>query len=382
MASQQGRWNSMNTALTLLSSASLLGCVQMDQGSSSLSALAPVLDEKGCLSTTASIVALSDTQIQVTGNGRVGGSVVLLGKSTLSLTGNARIGDRVYGPSSAQVSTTGQASAGDFKVLDLTANEGAVLDFIQQLSQKDADTTIQDITSSQTIAAQPGLSVLHVNGDIALSGRNTLRFTGGRDDRFIVIVDGNLSVAGNANIETSGELGAGSVLFILSRDEASIQVSGNGEIHGTFFAPRGTAQISGKGKIHGAFFAWDSIRITGNGLELQAEPFCPARWVAPAPQPSPSESAEADDHGEQGEDDDHDEHGNSGHTGCPGSHPSVSPSPSPTASASATPSATPSPAPSSSPSASPSNWPSPDPSPSSTGGTTECVGLSCGVLGV
>lgn len=295
-----------------------------------------------CLSPTSSVVAFSDTAMTISGNGNVRGSVVLLGHSTLTLSGNAKVSDRVITPSSNQIMMNGHPTVGNVVVQDLTRNEADVLRFGEDLGSLAATAIYDSIQSSMTLQGNGGLNVIQVNGDIMLSGQNTLTLNGGAHDLFLINVGGDVQVSGQANIKTSSAMSEANVLFRLTgtmRGMPKISITGNGMISGTFFSPLGGAQVSGNGTLQGSIFAASSITISGNGLTINPVPFCPGSFV-PAPSPSPSASPSA----------------------SPSPSDSVTPSPTPSASASPTPS--PSPSDSVTPSPTPSATASPIPSPS------------------
>lgn len=313
-----------------------------------------------CLSTSASLVALSDTAVNFSGNATIKGSVVLLGSSTLRLSGNAKISDKLYLANIDQVSASGNASVGQVVVRDLTGNEKNVLNFVDDLGSLAETSTLQRISSSMTLHGNGSLNVIQVNGDLSLAGNQTLTLDGSANDLFLINVGGNVSLSGNSNIVVSGNLPAANVLFRVPTSGANVSLSGNGKVQGTFIAPRGTAQISGNGRIQGSVLAWNSITLSGNGLTFDPVPFCPI-VAAPTPTPSPTVTA----------------------TPSPSSSPSSSPSVTPSTTPSASPTVDPSPtvSPSASPSATPSASPSPEVSPSPSPST--CSGPFCGgMIGV
>jgi choice-of-anchor A domain-containing protein len=372
--------NSIITGAAILTTITTAGCqAPADSSKSHLSSLG-LEDARSslnkCLSSSASVVAFSDTNVNFSGNANIKGSVVLLGGSSIRLSGNAKIAEKLYTPSNDKISASGNASAGEVVVRDLTGNEKNVLDFVDSLATLSETGSIQQINSSMTLHGNGSLNVIQVNGDLALSGRQTLTLDGTANDLFLINVAGNVSLFGNSNIVVSGTLPPENVLFRLPRSGANVQLAGNGNVQGTFIAPRGTAQISGNGHIQGSVLAWNSITLTGNGLTFDPAPFCPVAVIDPSPTPSASPSASPSVEP----------------SASPSVDPSASPSVDPSASPSVEPSASPSVDPSASPSVEPSASPSPTasptgssttPSPSPSPMPTTCTGAFCGgIIGV
>ncbi len=333
------------------------------------------LAANSCLSSSASVVGLSDTVLSFKGNAKIGGSVVLLGGSRLEAGGNALIRDTVFTPSLSQVSNAGKSPLGEVIEQDFTGNESSVLDFIQELTAATPDVTLEVIDSSLLFEGQGGMNVVRVEGDISLASKSVLKFRGSLDDRFIVQVQGNVSLNGQASIQTEGGILPKDILFILPQQNTNIQIAGNAKAMGTFFAARGIASLTGKGSLQGSLLAWNAINIAGNGTSIEAAPFCPVDWsqaVPPSPSPSPSPTTEP----------------NPSSTGEPSASPSPSPTTEPNPSSTGEPSASPSPSPTTEPNPSPTGEPSASPSPSPSPSPTAepspsptCTGLTCGILG-
>src|SRR4051812_34108287 len=91
-----------------------LGCVAPTTSTSSSSQSGTSVSNRSlaCLSVSASVIGLSDTDVHCSGNGSVHGSVVLLGSSTLRLDGNAEVSDQVYSRSEDSISEHGHCSSG------------------------------------------------------------------------------------------------------------------------------------------------------------------------------------------------------------------------------------------------------------------------------
>jgi hypothetical protein len=298
-----------------------------------------------CLSVKASVVALSDTAVSISGNGSIKGRVILLGRSTLDVSGNAEISDEVCTRSSDNITSHGHASPGVLRLEDFTDHEGAVLDFSHQLQSLTPTQVINQISSTQQLSGNGSLNVIEIKHGIRLSGKSSLSFHGGKKDKFIVLVDeSGIDLSGQAEITVSGGIPARKVLFLIS-GKNSFSLTGNGSVAGTFFAPTGSAMISGNGHLEGAILAQGNISLTGNGLS-----FTPAAWC---PQFESSEEQSNSNSGDP----------STAPSPCPSSvsDPSTTPSGTPTTDPTSTPSTTPSTTPSPNPSATPTTAPSPSP---------------------
>lgn len=360
-------------------------------------------DASECLAVNASVIGLSDTQMDISGNGNVQGSVVLLGDSRLSMVGNAKVQGGVFVGDRDRILKDETSFIGIIIEHDLTIFEPLLLTFGEKLRQFRPTVVLDRIRSSTVLRGNGFLNVIQVNGDVALASDEVLTIQGSEHDLFVIRVAGNAAFSGNASVSLQGGVSARNILFVLTGDGATLQITGSGRIIGSWFAARGNALISGNGRTEGAIFASGTIQIVGNGLAIEAAPFCPGRFT-----PSPRPSEDDDDESCEEEDDDDGEDDGEEHCGEPTVEPTVQPSvepspapsptvepsvqptveptveptpaPSPTVEPTVQPSVEPSPAPS--PTVEPA--PSPEPSPVPTYTAPPCTGISCGggILGV
>ncbi|MEO5969235.1 MAG: hypothetical protein ABIQ95_04855, partial [Bdellovibrionia bacterium] len=114
------------SSLLTLTAVAISGCLP-PANMKDLLATKGLLDANGCLSSSASIVGLSNTSMSINGNAKINGSVVLLGKSQIQLVGNASVEDKIYAATADQVTTKGNAKVGQIVQKDFTLNEFAVL---------------------------------------------------------------------------------------------------------------------------------------------------------------------------------------------------------------------------------------------------------------
>jgi hypothetical protein len=333
------------TGLALLTSCRLV----KEAGTHSL------IDANQCVSARASVVGLSDTYMRIGGNGKVTGTVMLLGNSTLLLEGNAYVGDRINARSQSQITIAGQNVVGVFEQADHTAGESEALSFFQDLANLNSTQVSGGIDQTTTLQSSGGTNVIDVMGDINLSSKKKLTLSGGADDLFLIRVHGNVMIAGEAGVAVQG-VTARNVMFLLSGEGSHVDISGQGEINGTFVAPRGTASISGKGIIRGSVLAHGMIDVVGNGLVFYGAPFCPGAWLPPVPEPTPEPT--------------------------PSPTPTSSPTPEPTPSPTPTSSPTPEPTPSPTPSATPTPEPTPSPTPTSEPAVCEIGAPDCDLQGM
>ncbi|MDR3605961.1 MAG: hypothetical protein P4M08_01115, partial [Oligoflexia bacterium] len=329
------------------SSTPIIGSGSGSSGSGSVTGNADYDRLDQCLTSTASVVGLSDTNITLSGGATVKGSVILLGNSELTMSGGSRVLDQVYTPRADQVMTSGKPSIGEIVVHDFTSADSAVIDFANNLDPLPETAVYKGITSSTTINGNGSLNVIQVNGDLSLSGGKTLSLNGGANDLFLINVTGNVTLSGGSSIAVGSTLPPANVLIRLTSAGSSIMISGGANAAGTFLATQGSATISGAGKIEGSIFALNSISISGAGMTFDPAPFCPANYVAvPSPTPSPSPSPTPTV------------------TSSPSPTPTVTSSPSPTPTVTSSPS--PTPTVTSSPSPTPTVTSSPSPTPTVT----------------
>ena len=239
-----------------------------------------------CVATDASIVALNHSDLQISGQGSVHGNIYIDSESKLKLSGQASVGGSVYKGTGVAVQISGQAqirygikdSAGD-----LSAQVKEVAD---KFAARTADVEYTGISSSLTINGNGGIKVIHVLGDLDLSGQSKLTLNGTADDVFVFNVDGKAKVAGQAEIVLAGEVDPRKVVFNLRGANSDFSLSGQGKLVGTFISPNG-ASITGKGRLAGAIAAGGKILISGQGFAFMQAPFC---YTPPTPNPDPTPS--------------------------------------------------------------------------------------------
>ncbi len=259
------------------------GCLSVEQPSAPGSKTTAALE---CLSVTASLVAFSDTQVELSGNSDIAGNVLLLGGSELTASGNARVRNAVVASSMRQVQSTGNAILGDILEADLTVNEPAAMQYIQSLRDLPSGSEFSLIAESQAFEGRgAGLNVVQINGDLTLAGQAKLTLHGYTSDFFVIRVAGSFTISGQAGVTLEGGIPARNVLFLI--EGARLHLNGQGNIAGTFVLPRGSASLTGKGRLTGSVFALGSLRVSGNGLSVEPAAFCPGRMDPPAVEPTP-----------------------------------------------------------------------------------------------
>lgn len=218
---------------------------------------APVGQQIQCFSHTASLVALSDTQVDLVGNARLSGSVALFGLSSLLTSGNASVGGTVY--------------SGDH----LSSYEPGVWDLQRQIEHLEPTQTVDSVSSSVTFVGTGGLNVIAVRAGIHLSGTSEIVLEGTQYDQFIFLVESQgIELSGKSRVLVSGGVSARSVMFLVASG-GDLSITGQASAVGTLFLVEGQGSIAGKGALLGAMVAKGRIKLAGNGVAITPSAWCP-----------------------------------------------------------------------------------------------------------
>ncbi len=227
-----------------------------------------------CMPVEAALYALNSSEVSLSGQADIRGHVVLGNYSLLSMSGQSDISGDVQQGSNSQIKKSGQARIqGQVSSLNWDL-ENQIRRVTDRLSAIPAMEEIEHINESMTVSGKGSLNVIHVKGDLKLSGQESLTLLGSESDSFILNVDGDISVSGQAQILLAGGVKAESVIFHARGKNKGLSLSGQGSISGSFVSFDRSAKISGQGIIEGAVIAREKIQVSGQGLVFKQHTFC------------------------------------------------------------------------------------------------------------
>lgn len=243
-----------------------------------------------CIDIEAALIAMKDAKVHLSGNAYVGSNAYLDAGATLDMKGNAVIEGTLFKYHDGPVMLAEKARIGG----GTKATSLSVTDHLFNWSSKIASYQnthhLKSVKGSQLINGNGGVNVIAVEGDLVMSGNDTIVLHGSEQDRFIINVYGKVQISGNANILVSGSLPPSHVV-INAVGTSAVQLSGNGVIYGSILSVRGDVKVTGNGRIYGAVAGKKDIKISGNGATLENAAYCPEIPV-PTPTPEPTATPE------------------------------------------------------------------------------------------
>ena len=219
----------------------------------------------------------SDSADNLKGNTDIFGDVGVAGNGNISMSGNATIHGDLYWRSNGTLRMTGNSSVTGVKYhnrdseLDNGVNEATnSSDHAATFASSTAYAGIQNINlngnDSLTLVAKhdrPGNSTVLNLQDFKMSGKSTLTLQGTASDLFILNVNRQFSLSGNARIVLSGGVTWDDVLFNVRGKGSDVELDGNSSLQGVLAANNRTVRLSGNSVVRGEVVA-NKIILSGN----------------------------------------------------------------------------------------------------------------------
>ena len=198
----------------------------------------------------------------ISGTANIEGDVQIAGNGQITLISHAMVNGDLYYRSNgaARVLNSAQVTGGIYSDADseLDSNRQAAIDTSNQafaLAPNRSNANIK-LTKHQslTISGAPGETVVLSLRDFRLSGNSVLTLQGTATTTFIINVNRQFSLSGNAHIVLSGGIQWNDVLFNV-RGGGVASISGNASLSGVLLATGRTVILSGHSTLNGELIA-------------------------------------------------------------------------------------------------------------------------------
>src|SRR5690606_31737109 len=103
--------------------------------------------------------------------------------------------------------------------------------------------------SGQSLLRIVGPVVLHVTGNISVSGQAEIRVEEGASA--VIYADSTVDIGGNGAMNAT-TIPANLLIYGTNRVYQSIKIAGNGELQAAVYAPNASMTINGNGEVSGA----------------------------------------------------------------------------------------------------------------------------------
>jgi hypothetical protein len=261
---------------------------------------------------------LPNTEMKMSGHSVVEGDAGLMAPSRddFDMSGDSQITGTLYIEAGARLDDKGKKDRiGAIKNADLSALEKELTDQIDSDTHLPSTQHFDDIKKSLVIQGNGKTNVVEVEGDIHLSGKDSIVLMGQAGDVFILNVEGKVHLSGSSSIQVSGGALASNVfIHVLGHDDKhasrctekphgkDLHLSGSSSLDGNAFVVDGDAHLSGKSVIHGSLILSGKGHMSGQS-QIAADPKCGGPAPTPAPDDKDKDDKDKDDNN-QGQDND------------------------------------------------------------------------------